>query len=233
MDDYYSEQEQWERVKAWLRENGLWLIAGILIGIGALVGWRWWEARVERIAQEASGRYEQVLEALGRGDRTRSQTLVDELRRDYASSPYVDQADLVIARSDVEAGELPKAIERLTRVMNGSKDAELQHVARLRLARVQIAQGNPDTALATLAAVKEPGAFALRYQAVRGDALYAKGERAAALAEYQAARAGDTDGVLDAALLDLKIADLVADGVAPAPETADKPAETPAAKPAG
>jgi predicted negative regulator of RcsB-dependent stress response len=64
---------------------------------------------------------------------------------------------------------------------------------------------------------------------VRGDALYAKGERAAALAEYQAARAGDTDGVLDAALLDLKIADLVADGVAPAPETADKPA----AKPAG
>jgi predicted negative regulator of RcsB-dependent stress response len=150
VDDYYSEQEQWERVKAWLRENGLWLIAGILIGIGALVGWRWWEARVERIAQEASGRYEQVLEALGRGDRTRSQTLVDELRRDYASSPYVDQADLVIARSDVEAGELPKAIERLTRVMNGSKDAELQHVARLRLARVQIAQGNPDTALATL-----------------------------------------------------------------------------------
>ncbi len=230
MDDYYNEQEQWERVKAWLRENGLWLIAGVAIGVGALVGWNWWQQRVERLAQEASGRYEQVLDALGRGDRTRSATLAEELRRDYSKSPYVDQVDLVMARSDVEAGELPKAIERLTRVMNGSRDEELRQVARLRLARVQIAQGNPDTALATLAAVKETGAFALRYQTVRGDALFAKGDRAGALAEYQAARAADKDGVLDAALLDLKIADLIADGVAPAAGAA---LAKPDVKPAG
>ena len=30
VDDFYSEQEQWERVKLWLRENGLWLLAGVL-----------------------------------------------------------------------------------------------------------------------------------------------------------------------------------------------------------
>jgi predicted negative regulator of RcsB-dependent stress response len=224
MDDYYNEQEQWERVKQWLRENGLWLLAGVAIGVAALVGWRWWEERVERRAVEASARYQQVLEAFGRGDRTRGVTLADELRRDYASSPYADQSDLVLARAFVEAGELGKAVERLERVMGSSGDAELRHVARLRLARVQIAQGNADQALATLDAEKSPGAFAPRYAEVRGDALFAKGDRPGALREYRAARGADQDGVLDAALLDLKIADLVADGIAETPAAPANPA---------
>ena len=41
-DDYYNEQEQWERVKRWIRENGPWLVAGVVLGLGALAGWRWW-----------------------------------------------------------------------------------------------------------------------------------------------------------------------------------------------
>lgn len=213
MDDYYNEQEQWERVKQWLRENTLWVVAGVALGVGGLAGWNWWKERNERIAVEASVRYQQILEAFARGDRTRGSTLADELRRDYASSPYADQADLVIARTHVEASEFGKAIERLQRVMDGSRDAELRQVARLRLARVQVSQGNPDLALATLAAAKEPGAFEPRFAEVRGDALHAKGDRAGALREYRAARKADADGVLDAELLDLKIADLVADGV--------------------
>lgn len=225
MDDYYNEQEQWERVKLWLRENGLWLLAGVAIGVAALAGWRWWEQRVERLAVEASGKYQQVLEAFGRGDRTRGTTLADELRRDYASSPYADQADLVIARSHVEASEYGKAAERLTRVAEASDDKELRHVARLRLARVQIAQGNTDQALATLAAAKETGAFASRYAELRGDALFAKGDKPGALREYLAARTADTDGVLDRALLDLKIGDLTAEGVeAPAAAATAAPA---------
>jgi predicted negative regulator of RcsB-dependent stress response len=225
MDDYYNEQEQWERVKQWLRENGLWLLAGVAIGVAALAGWRWWEQRVERLAVEASGKYQQVLEAFGRGDRTRGTTLAEELRRDYASSPYADQADLIIARAHVEASEYGPAAERLKRVADSSKDAELRHVARLRLARVQIAQGNVDQAIATLAAAGESGAFKSRYAELRGDALYAKGDRVGALREYRAAREADTDGVLDTALLELKINDLAADGV-------DAAAAAPAATPA-
>ena len=40
MDDYLSEKEQWEAVKSWLRENGLWIIAGIALGAVGLSGWR-------------------------------------------------------------------------------------------------------------------------------------------------------------------------------------------------
>jgi predicted negative regulator of RcsB-dependent stress response len=231
VDDYYNEQEQWERVKQWLRENGLWLLAGVVIGVAALAGWRWWQDRIEQQALAASGKYTQVLEAFGRGDRTRGFTLVDELRRDHASSPYADQADLLAARSLVETSELGKAAERLTRVMNGSRDDQLKLVARLRLARVQLAQGNPDLAMATLDAA-QAGAFAARFDDVRGDVLFAKGDKPGALRAWRKAVEADKDGSLDRATVELKIADLLADGVTDA--TAAAPAATaPAAAPAG
>ena len=34
----YSEAEQWELAKAWLRANGPWIVAGIAIGAGLLGG---------------------------------------------------------------------------------------------------------------------------------------------------------------------------------------------------
>ena len=212
VDDYYNEQEQWENVKRWLRENGLWLLAGVMIGVIGLVGWRWWEQRVETRAVAASDQYTQIIEAFQRQDRTRAFTLIDQLMADYPESPYAEHADLVAARANVEAEELPKAAERLTRVMSTSADAELRLVARARLARVQLAQGNADQAVATLAGAPA-GAFSARFDEVRGDALLQKGDRSGALAAYRKARAEEGGGVIDVAAVDLKIADLLADGV--------------------
>jgi len=203
----FSDEEQWEEVKRWLRQNLPWIAAGVVIGIGGLVGWRAWEARQVRIAQDASTRFEQVVDAFNRTDRTRAFTLVDELTRDYAATPYADLATLVAARSHVEANELDKAAERLTAVMNGSKDAEIRLIARLRLARVLSAQGKHDEAIAVLNAA-QPGKFKPRFDEARGDILYAKGNRAEALAAYQEAYKTSDAGVVDPDLLALKIRDL-------------------------
>ena len=225
MDENLNDKEQVELVKSWLRENGPWLLAGVLIGAAALWGYNAWQARKEAQAVQASDTYEQLVQALERKDRTRGNTLADELRRDFASSPYADQADLALARAAVEANELPKAAERLTHVMIESKDPQLRLLARVRLARVQLAQNNVDTALTTLAAV-EPGAFAPQFAEVRGDALLSKGEKSAALAEYLRAKGAKLAGVIDTNPLDLKIADLRAQGVSEpkaATPTAAKP----------
>ncbi len=228
VDDFYTEAEQWERVKQWVRENGLWLLGGVLIGVGGLAGWRWWQERIETQALNASTRYGQVIEALGRGDRTRAFTLIDELHADFGSSPYADQADLAAARVFVETKELQKAAERLSAVMTNSKDPELRLVARLRLARVQLAQGNIDSSLATLNGAPA-GAFEPRFEEVRGDALYTRGDMNGALAAYRKARAADQGNVLDSAAIDLKIADLVADGHGAAAAPIPKPASSPPA----
>jgi predicted negative regulator of RcsB-dependent stress response len=203
----YSESEQWERAKLWLKENGLWIVTGCAIGLGGLYGWRWYESRQITQAETASARYEEMIDAFQRNDRPRALTIVEELNRDYDWTPYASLSTLIAARVHVEQNELDKAAAGLKSVMDGAKDEELRMVARLRLARVQVAQSKFDDALATLN-VTDPGEFSTRLADVRGDVLLAKGDRAGALREYLAARTGDNKGRVDTELLDLKIRDL-------------------------
>jgi predicted negative regulator of RcsB-dependent stress response len=225
VSEYLSEKEQWEQIRTWVRENGLWVVAGVALAAAGLQGWRWWQGHLDERGTRASAAYTRMIDALEKGDRTQAFVRLGELERDYPSSPYADQAKLLAARVYVEGKELDKAARELETVMKTSRDHELALVARMRLARVEIAEGKPDEALTTLNAV-EPGAFAARYHEVRGDAWYAKGDKGAALKEYRSA-AGNPD-LGDAALLDLKIADLAAD--APPVAAATAPAPTPAAK---
>ena len=203
----YSEAEQAERAKEWLKTNLIWIVAGIAIGAGGLGGWRWYQERRDAQAETASARYEELVDAYSRRDNVRGATLLEELNREYSWTPYAALGTLIAARVQVEANELDKAAAGLKSVMDTSKDPELRMVARLRLARVQSALGKHDDALATLK-VDEPGEFAPRISDARGDVLLAKGDRDGALKEYLAARSGENNGRVDFELLDLKIRDL-------------------------
>jgi predicted negative regulator of RcsB-dependent stress response len=211
LDDYLSEKEQWEALKRWLLENGPWIVAGIVVGAAALGGWQWHNAHTDKVNAEASAKYEQLLSSLSRNDQSTALPILSELERDYGSTPYVDQAKLVVARIYVESNQLDKATTELESVIQHSKDKQLALVAKMRLARVQIAQQKPDDALATLNNAGDPGAFGPRFHEIRGDAHLAKGDKAGALAEYRAARTMDLGGSGGSSLLDLKISDLVAD----------------------
>jgi predicted negative regulator of RcsB-dependent stress response len=220
VDEYLSESEQWERLKAWLRTNGAWILAGIAVALIGIFAWDWWKERQDGIALDASARYQQITEALSKNEIARAKSLSTELERDFPDSPYVDQAHLFNARIAVEAGDLSQADTLLRGVMERSKDDQLKLVARLRLARVQLAQNKPDDALATLNGVPA-GAFEARFQEARGDILFAKGDKSGALKAYEAAQAGTATRSVDAQSLQLKINDLKSDAPAPATAQAD------------
>ena len=215
MDDYLSETEQWERLKAWLRAYSPWILAGVVVALGGLAGWNWWQDRLNRRGTDASARYEQMTDALQKNDPTRAKAIAAELEKDFPDSPYVDQAHFFEARLAVEANDLPKAEALLKGIMDRTKDDQLALIARVRLARVQLAANKPDEARATLDA-KPAGAFEARFHEVRGDVLFAKGDKAGALKEYLAALAGSDGRSVDTQSLQLKINDLKADAPAPA-----------------
>jgi predicted negative regulator of RcsB-dependent stress response len=202
-----SEQEQWELAKQKARELWIYVVGGVVLGLGALGGWNWWQDRRETQAETASARYDELLDAYSRNDQSRGQTLLDELKNEYAWTPYPALGALIAARAQVEANELDKAAASLKFVMDNAHDEELRMIARLRLARVLSAQNKHDEALATLT-VEDAGGFAERIADTRGDVLLAKGDREGALKEYLAARSGAADGTVDVDLLDLKIRDL-------------------------
>lgn len=226
MEDYLSEKEQWEWVKTQARENAPAVILAIAIALAAVFGWRWWQAHVDARALAAGGKYLQMVQALEHGNRSEALVVLGELERDYRGSPYTDQAKLLAARVYVDDGELDRAAGELGVVAEHSKDHDLALIARVRLARVQIAQGNAERALATLGNPEQAGAFAGRYHEVRGDAYYTKGDKAAALREYRSAQSPGEGA--EGALLELKIADLSSTAAAAAP--AAKPAAPAAAR---
>ena len=202
-----SEEEQWERAKAMLSELWVYIVGGLAIGGAILWGWGWNHKRIETRAHEASTKYEEVIDAFSRNDKTRAMTLVDELNRDYSATPYAALGTLIAARAHVDANELDQAATGLKTVMDTAPDDELKLIARIRLARVLAAQGKYDDALAALK-IEEPGEFARRFADARGDVLLAKGDRDGALREYLAARTGSDNGAVDNEVLDLKIRDL-------------------------
>ncbi len=210
MDEYLSEREQLERLSGWLRVNIPWILIGLAVGGAIVGGWRWWQARTENTGIAAAQAYSQILEAFDRGDRTRGLDLVEQLGQAHSGSPYVDQADLAAARLLLETGQVDRAAAYLTAVMDHARDPQLALVARLRLARVQVAQNHPDSALHTLGTADQ-GPFEGRFAEVRGDAYFAKGDKAAALREYRAARLAIGPAQASNDLLDLKINDLAGD----------------------
>ncbi len=215
--DELSEQEQWDRLKAWVRTNGPQVLILTALGLIGFYGWQWWQGRGEQKAQEASAMYQQILATLDEQQLAEGVAMIDKLRAEYPKSPYVSAADLVAARVYVETNQLDKAVETLKRVASTAEDEKLRPVAQVRLARVQAAQGNYDEALATLGD-KPLGAQEPARLEARGDILLAKGDQAGALASYEEARQlhpGGGDEQDSAGLLDLKIADLKGSVAAP------------------
>jgi predicted negative regulator of RcsB-dependent stress response len=205
-EEYLTDDEQLEAVKRAFTEYAPWILGGVVLGVGGWFGYQYYRSHENTVALRAAGQFTQMANALQMSDGKKATELAQGLIKDYAGSPYADQAQLTLARIDIEDGKSPDAVAPLTQVMNNSKDTELRQVARLRLARLQIDQGKPDDAIKTLAD-GTPGSFAGRYHEVHGDALYAKKDIAGAMAEYNLALA-TADGGADSALLQLKLADL-------------------------
>jgi predicted negative regulator of RcsB-dependent stress response len=206
-EEYLTDDEQLEVVKHAIVEYAPWLIGGVIIGAALFFGIRYYGSFRDERNLKAAAQFNAMSAAFQANDQAKSWQLAEGLVKDYASTPYADQAQLAIARLHIEDGKLDKAVSPLTQVMNTSKDSELRQVARLRLARVLTDLGKPDEAIKTLSE-GTPGSFAGRYHEVHGDALYVKKDFAAAVTEYKAALAAADASGINAALLELKIQDL-------------------------
>ena len=182
-----TEEEQVEKLKAWLKENGMSIVFGIIIGVGGIGGYNYWQKVQETTAAEASDHFQALLEALDSGDRHSVQQQADILVADYASTEYAQMARLALAKSAVENGDFEAAEAALQEVVGSAGQSPLAYVARTRLAEVQIQQGRYEQALATLS-IELPGAFAARADELRGDAHALQGQVAEAAEAYRRAQ---------------------------------------------
>jgi predicted negative regulator of RcsB-dependent stress response len=207
VDEYLSEKEQIERIKQWWHENGWYLVGGAAIAALGYLGFNQYQAYQTRKAEEAAALYLELKLELDDDDRAGADSLFARLESEYAGSPYLDQARLLIADVNL-IRDTDRAIAELAAVMEQSEDPGMSRIARLRLARALAWDEQYERALATLD-IEEPGEFEPRYSEVRGDIYAATGETEAAVNAYTDALLGSGNGTINREYVQLKLNDLL------------------------
>lgn len=211
MNEFVTDDEQVERIKKWWSDNGSSVIAGLVIGVGGLLGWRYWVDYRANVAAEASAHFSGMISALEKSNHERATEQALIIVDDYSSTTYADLARLSLARIFSEAIEYGKAEQQLNLLLDAKPDTSIEMIARRRLSVILLQQGKMKDALNVLE-VDFPQQFAAAFEELKGDILAAQGEASLARDAYQRARQA-RPAVANPQFLQQKMDDLGLSGV--------------------
>jgi predicted negative regulator of RcsB-dependent stress response len=185
MNDYANEHEQWEGIKTWWKENGTLIVVVMILSMAASFGWRYWQQQQLQKRSEASQFYDQLISVYAMDPNSKFiDRIASTLETNYPRTPYANASALLEAKIAVEKQDLATATKKLQWVIDHSRDASLRTIARIRLARVLLAQKNFQGALALTNQDTDADYLALT-NLLRGDIYLAQGQMAQARQAYQ------------------------------------------------
>jgi len=203
VDEFSTEDEQVEAIKKWWNS----LIVGVVLGLSALFGWRYWTDYNEARMAAASNAYVRLSSMIEQKNLDSATAQEQAIRSEYPKSSYATMASLMLAKYAVEENKLDQAAELLGRAVEQSTIAGMKHISRLRLAQVLLQQDKAQDAL-DLLNVADMGAFQARYEELRGDAYAKLGDRKKAAQAYQLSLLMLSPGSRARVLLEMKTNDL-------------------------
>jgi predicted negative regulator of RcsB-dependent stress response len=148
------------------------------------LGWRYYNDSQIASKEQASFAYEKASEELIKGESGFSQakTFIDS----HSNSGYAMLMALEMAQQAIERKDLAEAAKQLEFVASNAKLSAVKSVAQVRLARIQIEQGELELALASADKVSDQ-AFKGQIQEIKGDVYQAQQLFDKARAAYSAA----------------------------------------------
>lgn len=208
-----SQDQEVEAFQKWWRENGKVVVIGVVAGLSAVIGWNWWLAQEQLKAEVASSMYSEVVNAANDAQHAQALSRAKAVMEEFPDSGYAALSALVGARSAHLANAADEAKGQLQWVIANAKTPQLQDLARVRLARVLIAEGKTNEAGAQLDGVAGASFDALVAE-LRGDLSVAAKETDQAVASYQEALAFEELDFGSRQRLELKLNDLGVDAQA-------------------
>lgn len=168
MEIQRTEEETVEHLKQWIRENGLAIILGVVIGLSGIGGVRYWFNYQKTQAEEASIIYDKLASDLT------AEKYVDviqqgkQLMDNYSGTSYAILGAFAMAKASLATGDAATARDQLAWALKEADDEAMQHIARIRLARLFV-DAKDYTAALKLITDTEQGAFSSLYEELRGD----------------------------------------------------------------
>ena len=208
-----DEHEQGELVRKWLHTNAMSIFIGIAIGLLLIFGYQQWKARELRTQSEAASQFAAFSDAVEAKRSDDANRIAEALRKDYAKSAFASFSALRQAEVSVGKADLKAASDDLEWASQSTSNGALKSLIALRQARLSLADGKADAALAQLDQIAKTDFPALASE-LRGDALAKLGRAADARAAYAEALSQLDAQSPDRAYVEMKQSDLpVADKV--------------------
>ena len=207
MDDNLTDQQQAELIKNWLKENSKFLIGGLVLGISGFFGIQFFQQNKLKEAEMASQLYSEIEFAVKQQRLTQAQTLLQKMDNNYANSPYQDQGHLFMAKLFMDSVDYENAILQLEFLIENSTEESLQHIARIRIARIKLQQNLYDEALQILQ-TESMGSLEAKYEEIKGDIFSKKREFSEAQAAYLKALDLLLPGEFDYEYIQMKFKDI-------------------------
>jgi predicted negative regulator of RcsB-dependent stress response len=181
-----EEQEQLDAFKAWWKANGNKVIAGLVVFVVGVAGFRGWIVYQHKQTAEASALFQGLTKEFSAGETKKVRAIAGEIMAKYPRTIYALDAAMVAAKANFDSGDLKSARDQLQWVVDHAKDTQTRDLARLRLAGVLLDEKNYAEALKLLD-VPHDSAFDSMYSDVKGDVLVAQGKADEARAAYTVA----------------------------------------------
>ena len=205
MSDLYDTHEQGERVKNWLRENGSAIVMGLVLAFGLMFGFKQWQSWETSNRQQASAEYQMVVNFIEAENLDAAVPNYEVLKTEYPKSAYTSMASMMMAKARLKSGQLDLAATALTHAMNNAQPEPVKVVARERLARVRLSQGDTAAALALLDGAASEVGFESLFAEIRGDIHLANGQTELAIESYKTSLEALEDGVGNRQFLTIKL----------------------------
>lgn len=205
-DVVWNDDEKVDQIKKWWKKYGNSTITIILIVMVGSIGWQFWNRHELKQAEQASVAYENLLASEQAAPKT-TNSLAEEIKQKYAGTPYADFAAFILADSAVNHNDYNEAVVQLRWAVKNAASDNLEQLARIRLARVLMAQNQASNALKILHD-KKMTIYAGLAAMVSGDAYKMLGNIDQARIAYQAAIAELPKDTQLIPLVNMKLNDL-------------------------
>jgi len=188
VDVYTTEDEQIAAIKKWWKENWMSLLGGVLIGSAVLIGGKYWLDSKSHHAEMASYEFETMMQAVNTDKPEQAAEKAALLLGQYTDTPYAGLASLTMAKIKTDSDDLVAAKSHLRWAMDNATQDDVKLIAKMRMARVLLAETKYDEALTLLESIKEDPQKA-GVEELKGDIYVAKGDKIKARTAYNIALA--------------------------------------------
>ena len=159
-----TDEETVELIREWLQQYGLTIIIGLVIGLGAIGGYRYWQSSQEAQSANESTQLDTLLQALEKNDLKAAVAPYDSLLK--AGGDISALASLNMAAAYQKAGQKEEALTAL-KLAAASPDKLVAQSALWQQAQYQIDNNEYDAALQTVDGLKD-SAYAAQAAALQG-----------------------------------------------------------------